>query len=310
MAYINVDEVYILDNTGLQVDMATDIPFADAGFSDTQKAQARKNIGAGGSNVSLLDNGWFTVNQRSSTSGSSAGYFVDRWKLSLGGGGSVSWSLSSGILTITGTATYLEQKPMDDVSWMVGKTFTLSVMLSDGTIESGTFTRTASTQTIFTGTNYYAYMGSNGFVGLSISGTVALQAVKLELGTTSTLANDTPPEYGTELAKCQRYFVRLKSTNSYCPFGTALGASTNAAYIFVPLSVTLRALPTSVSSSAIAQFSLYGESGDYAMSSISVRGITPNGVTLAGTATGVTTHGTYSFICKDATSYIDISADL
>ena len=49
MAYINVDEVYILDNTGAQVDAVTDIPFkADAGLTDAQKAQARANLGISG----------------------------------------------------------------------------------------------------------------------------------------------------------------------------------------------------------------------------------------------------------------------
>lgn len=321
MPYINVDEVYILDNTGLQVDQVVDLPYTDAGLSDTQQAQARKNIAAGGTNPNLLDNPFFgsgeVVNQRGVTSGTTtnATYFIDRW-LTTYGSAAGTYSLGSNGITLTpaSSTTVTMYQKLANANAIDGKVVTASVLLSDGTIYSGTITRAnGSVQ------NYYYANGirirqvaDNGFhIDVSLNGGVTIRAAKLELGSVSTLANDVPPDYGTELLKCQRYFVRLKSSNSYCPFGTALGASTNSAYIFVPLPATLRANPTSVSASAIAQFSLYGEGGDYALSSsISARGITPNGVTLAGTATGVVTQGTYSFICKDTTSYIDLSADL
>lgn len=45
MAVINVDDIYSLDNTGKQVDDAVDYALAN-------------------SNRNLLDNPWFTVNQR------------------------------------------------------------------------------------------------------------------------------------------------------------------------------------------------------------------------------------------------------
>ena len=38
---------------------------------------------------------------------------------------------------------------------------------------------------------------------------ITIKAVKLELGTVSTLANETAPNYQQELAKCQSYFVRI-----------------------------------------------------------------------------------------------------
>ena len=48
---------------------------------------------------------------------------------------------------------------------------------------------------------------------------ITLKAVKLEIGSVSTLANDAPPNYAAELAKCQRYFQRFRTESerkSYC----------------------------------------------------------------------------------------------
>ena len=47
MPYINVDEVYILDNTGVQVDQVVDSPYTSPGFTGSQKDQFRKSITAG-----------------------------------------------------------------------------------------------------------------------------------------------------------------------------------------------------------------------------------------------------------------------
>lgn len=214
MAYINVDEVYILDNTGLQVDMATDIPFVDAGFTDAQKEQARKNIAAGGTNPNLLDNSWFTVNSRNISSGSGSAantYLVDRWQYSYGSGGT-SWAWDANGITFApnnlSSHAILQQKVsfLDEID---GKYITASIMLQNGTIYTGTvlYNKTVEYAPINTsiaeGVTFRFYIRPVGIIALDVYyGSVSLRAVKLELGSFSTLANDTTPDYGEELTRC------------------------------------------------------------------------------------------------------------
>ena len=231
MPYINVDEAYILDNTGLQVDQVVDIPYTDAALTDGQKEQARKNIAAGGTNPNLLDNPWFTVNQRGLSTYTLTGnaYFVDRWKSS--GGNTITVS-TNGISIVAGTGTHqnlIQGCPI--IGDLLGRTVTASVMSQTGEISSVTFTLPSS---ISSGSYYDGGYGmvdsvalrvlvANTYSGLpggyafwlyssSTAQTVTYRAVKLELGTVSTLANDTPPNYAEELAKCQYYFRRLYTT--------------------------------------------------------------------------------------------------
>ena len=73
-----------------------------------------------------------------------------------------------------------------------------------------------------------------------------IQAVKLELGTMSTLANDLPMDFGRELAACQRYQVLLSLVNGNQKHIRASFRFNNVIYFTIPLPVTLRANPSLV----------------------------------------------------------------
>ena len=65
-----------------QITKALTTPFAPVDFTDEEKEQFRENIGAGsggGGGRNLLDNGWFTINQRGQNSYTGSGYGFDRW---------------------------------------------------------------------------------------------------------------------------------------------------------------------------------------------------------------------------------------
>lgn len=316
MAYINVDEVYILDNTGLQVDMTTDLPFKDAGLTESQQAQARANIGAGGTNPNLLDNPFFTVNQRATVSTSTANaYIADRWKVS---GNTYTWTYGRAALSVTNAAnslTYLiqpiETTLSDDLN---GKSVTFSVKVS-GTVYSTTFTwdKTArnSAITIPNLSDIFFWYGGNGEVCLRFTagGTWTVNAVKLELGSVSTLANDAPPDYGTELAKCQRYFVRLqKSGSNDAPVGQGYSVNTTTARILIPLSVTMRTTPTVAYSGAVGLV----ENGALrtSVSAITQGELFPNGFWVSVAHTGLTQYAMAVLLIRSAATYIDLSADL
>lgn len=319
MAYINVDEVYILDNTGLQVDMTTDIPFADAGFTDAQKEQARKNIAAGGTNPNLLDNPWWgsgeVVNQRGATTITLTGnaqYFIDRWTAILYNG-ACTINLGANGITLSPTLPalgYMRQK-LPNGSVLNGKVLTSSVMLSDGTIYSGTLTRAAgTTQVFYNANNLYIALTDAELWYVRVGDTKTIRAVKLELGSVSTLANDVAPDYGTELLKCMRYFIRLTTPTYGCNFGIGRAQSATTCSVFISLPVPLRASPT-VSANGIGELQLIGNDGGGNASACSYAGRSESGVNLSFTTSGLTANHLYALVRAGSTScYIDLSADL
>lgn len=291
MPYINVDEAYILNNTGLQVDMTTDIPFADAGFSDTQKEQARKNIGAGGTNPNLLDNAYFVgggsqlgdgvfpINQRGLTSYSWSGATcIDRWYIF---SANDTVTLSASGLTVTANddggalgqrikyyPTYSQQPILctflttDNKRIIWSFTINTSISWQGGTLvlnEVPDFYVDALYDSV---SNTVAITLAKSFDGTPHS--ITLKAAKVELGTVSTLANDAPPVFSEELAKCQWRLrdVSLKRVPVFCDSNYMSGAVTlvgvemashptsasiiSAGYMFDP-STSTSTVPTGVS---------------------------------------------------------------
>ena len=179
------------------------------------------------SNPNLLDNPWFTINQRGSTSYTLAqsNYGFDRWYANAGG---ESISKSDGIISLDGSSTnqysgICQRIERDRLE--VGKTYTLSVLFSDGEIEYKTFTL-ASSGSGFLGEWNHAPKFNATIISSSsdtlwailpfdaltnLDATASFKAIKLEKGSVSTLAMDTAPNYATELLKCQRYFIRFYS---------------------------------------------------------------------------------------------------
>ena len=322
MAYINVDEVYILDNTGLQVDQTTDLPFKDAGLTESQQAQARKNIAAGGSNTNLLDNPWMTVNQRNIvgyTSTGSLSNIVDRWKMQ----GSCNVSSDGLVLKqASGTQGVLRQYIEVD-RLKSGEVYTLSIMLQDGTIYSATGTLTASTSTtgwqidatlisgrLLGGVRCYASTQVVWDIALTTSDEsgVPIRAVKLELGSVSTLANDAPPDYGTELAKCQRYFVRLAPVQSGC-IATGFSTSSNYAQFYNVTPYQMAKTSVTVSFSGTVNVRV-GDQTNYAVTAITAETAQGVGVQLNCNTSGTFSQYTYARLLVTSGAYIDISADL
>ena len=132
---------------------------------------------------------------------------------------------------------------------LAGKEVTLSVMLIDDTIY--TYTVTVPTS----GSSPNSNVGINGWIMyLQIDGenllfmlnpyssaaSLDIAAVKLELGTYSTLDRDPPMEYGKELAVCQRY--QLNTGNTTIAIRPAQ-ITANAMTFLIPTPVTMRANP-------------------------------------------------------------------
>lgn len=243
MAIINVDDAYILNETGAQVDKTTGIPFKDESLTEAEAAQARANIRAGGTNPNLLDNPWFTVNQRGWTSGTAnAAFTVDRWKMSSAYGTKQVTVNADGTITFNGLF-FQKIEP----HFIAGQVVTISYMTADGNVVSKTGT-IGTTEGYAVGNASFGlyYRPSTGVCDFQIQADgLTLRACKVELGSVSTLANDAPPNYAEELAKCQRYCVALNPYNHpYAKFGIGYPTSTTGVEILASLTVPLRAQPT------------------------------------------------------------------
>lgn len=217
-------------------------------LTDAQKAQARANIGApapytagdgisiSGSviatkvqpcNRNLIINWYFgnPVNQRDvSGTISSAGYFLDRWKLVSG-----SVTISTEGITLNGTMQQvLETAPV-------------------GTVTASALTQAGVGEVVPT------YNSETKTVTVTAAGK-KLVAVKLELGAEQTLAHrengawalNEIPDYGEELTKCMRYLQVLAAPYDTSGNGVAIGYANNTVDLWVPipLAVPMRISPT------------------------------------------------------------------
>lgn len=206
------------------------------------------------SNPNLLDNPWFTVNQRGWTSGTPSGanvYTVDRWKIN---DTTTLVKDDNGItITVGDSIECLYQfLNMDLVKQIAGKDCTISAMLQTGEVFSIIITPPEDynaywdTPEFWVGNfvcdiygSYNAYDKkrlriSNGNPGETIS----IRAVKLELGSVSTLANDSEPDYATELLKCQRYYQQMSLSDGRLMVSNAQGNIQFSAKINPPMRTT------------------------------------------------------------------------
>lgn len=327
MAIINVEDAYILDETGAEVDKVTGLFTKDESTTAAEKAFAQLNIGTAGSNRNLLDNPFFQVNQRGFTSSAGANGVrsVDRWYINSGGGTGGATTLNAdGTMTLTAGSNYQSfQQAIEIVpSALVGKTMTISTLLQDGTIESKSFvvpSQTSATQEIgrLSSTKYrvFVYLSATGTntiisqVQVYAGNTITIRAVKLEVGTVSTLANDAPPDCGQELAKCQRYFYRMTSIGSAYPFEMGFATSATNFRVVLPTHCSMRTPVQSVTMNS-GNFYAYGGGVAAALASVSYTGWVPNGIVVTFATSGLTQAAIYALMCNNASSYIDISCDI
>lgn len=169
-----------------------------------------------GNHENLLDNPWFTVNQRGQSEYVGSKYTFDRWHGSTNG----TITKDDGILTYSSNSagdSFLENRYYFDGNVYGGKEYTASILFGDGTIKSKTFTMPiSSTASTLLGTCFdenenglriyrrpdtaeYNFMMQ---IRVLSNTSVSFKAIKLELGTVSTLATDTPPNYELEKYKC------------------------------------------------------------------------------------------------------------
>lgn len=243
----------------------------------------------GGVNPNLLDNWYFErpVNQRGQTEyAGNATYSIDRWwtqyetPLSVVDGGikiGGKWDVQQYFENTLPNATYTlsllyrDRTGSDSLRLLAGNRTDGDIAQTESKDASGILSVTFSTATA----NRFNF----GFTG-STDNSAIIIAIKLELGSAQTLAHkegdkwilNEIPDYGEQLARCQRYFVRL--TNAY---GYGWTYSSSVANFLVPLPTTLRANP-------VVKLTKNGEiqtiNGSKAVTGFEAKGIHPNGLAI------------------------------
>lgn len=207
-------------------------------------------------NPNLLDNWYFgnPVNQRIlSGTCSTAGYFLDRWKLVSG-----SVTINSGGIVLNGTIAQV-------LEYAVGQTVTATVLTPDGVTDvtpvydddTRTFTVTAQGKTI--------------------------KAAKLELGTQHTLAHQENgvwvlneiPKFSDQLAECQRYFVNMiQYADKFTPMGIGVARDATKIEGKISIPVQMRAMPTI--STDVADWTVVNGGNYLTPTDIALNGISPS----------------------------------
>lgn len=266
---------------------------------------------ASGGGRNLLYNPWFTVNQRAVTSTSVNEAFIsDRWRIYLVNG----TVESDGTITVqrnnaTGPALY-QILPYD--ANMIGKTVTMSIMYGDGTIDSGTITVPSSgTANVTFDHVRLRYGTSNGNLQFNVDliddTQVNVKAVKLEIGTASTLDQDIAPDYSEELLKCQRFFYRILAGSETVLNGLGWAYNTTNHKMGLTLPVPMRiSTPTGTFAGTI---NLVKNGATFAVSAMTVSSGSGNIQPLTFTSTGLTGGSDYIVVLA-TNAYIELSAEL
>lgn len=198
----------------------------------------------------LLDNWYFgrPVNQRGKSEYTGSGYTVDRWTAKEG-----VVSLSSGGLTLQ-NSTWLDQIIENLIE---NRIYTISLLTANGVLLAGTglLNKDSFISVRIDGGGYidisYHADVSGYYVELARADAaqpLSILAAKLELGPTQTLAHregdrwalNEVPDYGEQLRRCQRYYIKYDTIK-------ANGYISNAAksyYMPIFLPEALRTTPT------------------------------------------------------------------
>lgn len=245
----------------------------------------------GGVNPNLLDNWYFgrPVNQRGQTEYTytpASSYTIDRWRAD--GNGTI--TLKDGYIDVFNNNSWCSvMQYIDNPKCFAGKTLTASMLRRDENplklmfyVDGKSLGEVLKTDKLVSTTVTLPDNVSSLAIlfGASTNKTSSLIAAKFELGDTQTLAHkknekwvlNEIPDFGEQLRRCQRYFVRL--TNAY---GYGWTYSSSVANFLVPLPTTLRANP-------VVKLTKNGEiqtiNGSKSVTGFEAKGIHPNGLAI------------------------------
>lgn len=188
------------------------------------------------------------VNQRGQSSYSAGDYTIDRWRRN---NPNILVNINSGYITVSNNDAN-ERHFLQQLEFMVPGDYTISLLLANGDILSESLNVNdsvargsggSSVKSLTDGlkTQIGEFSSKPSFKLLIAPGySFNIVAIKLELGSVSTLANDPPADFGEELRKCQRYLLAHPSATWY----RADLVAADAMQFTIPTPVTMRISPS------------------------------------------------------------------
>jgi hypothetical protein len=256
---------------------------ADATIGATQYAMVRQVI----EGLNVADLGWGTASAKTVTLS-----FWVRSSLTGTFGGSLqnnaedrSYPFS---YTISSADTW-EQKTITVAgdttgTWLTtnGRGIRLAWGLGVGSTYSGTAGAWSATPSLYSVTGAVSVIGT-------LNATWYVTGVQLEVGSVATPFERRP--FGTELALCQRYFYKHAEGSGNKAIAIGIQYESSSIYFMVPFKVTMRAVPTGVSTSGTNYYNFFRNGSSDAFNSITVMGESTteigfcnNGTEISGTA--------------------------
>ena len=274
-------------------------------------------------NPNLLDNWYFLnpVNQKgfSSEAANGSTYTIDRWVKSGYTTGVLSVAENGFTIDSTATTTSSQNRIRQFIeAKLPSGTYTLSVLIPEITGEADIRLGNSSNGLIankeVAGVGLHTLtFDSDDIYSVSLGAfggnSVTFAAVKLEAGDQQTLAHQNEdgewvlnevPDYAKELAKCQRYQLRVgyaPGSSSSTPVGIGFAYSTTSVRVFIPTPVTMRTTPAIeyMGSNTIATLRVRGNAKTLDIESATVT-IYNNGVMLNATVSGAVTNELYALV--------------
>lgn len=218
-------------------------------------------------NPNLLDNWYFgnPVNQKGLTEYTESWkYGIDRWLVEH----SSTVTLNTDHISISnGDKGGTMGQKIDNPSKYAGRQFTVSVLgkrklnsaymtirqdsVYDNSLNLIVGTELSVYSLTFTAKSDLTSDFAIEFASWNASDVIDIYAVKLELGSTQTLAHlengnwvlNEIPDYGEQLRKCQRYFLKIGDVVHYCSLGNGVARDDQFVSITIPTPVTMRTVP-------------------------------------------------------------------
>ena len=270
------------------------------------------------------------------------GYTIDRWELAVWNANSITMSVGADGVRLIGTSNSANSAQLREstqlLSFAAGAVVTASILVtalgangayprlllykSDGTSIGSCIIESVGLHTLTVaipadvGNSVILAWGQDASLGGSGNTDMTVKAAKLELGSVQTLAHQDAngawvlneiPDYGEQLRRCQRYFVRIgDSAAGYTgTIGVSNCANATGSNTFIPTPVTLRATP------AITLHNIYLRKGttDHEVTSVNSFSVSANGIFCVLNSSDLPAGETLLVRAING-GYMDLSADL
>jgi hypothetical protein len=292
-------------------------------------------------NSNLIINGDFAVSQRgdytSATSASDSAYYLDRWGVASGG---VTHTIQDTgfaaklVATSTATGSMRHRQKFEEMSYLSGKTVTISCQMksndansrinvyADGW-QSTTATHTGGgdwetisiTLTIPAGvtTELSAHFGIDGVSSADVTVTSGdyceIKEVKMELGSVAT--DFEHRSFGEELALCQRYYYAHSDTAGQCVGGAGgFARANNQVRTALVFPVTMRSSPSLSAGSGTNYYKFENGSGNIYATTLGITNTNNKATEITASVSGATMGDARTFALASSSAYVTFDSEL